>query len=151
MKFVLILCILVFAGLLYGVWKNITPPSLGVREGVLTPCSSSPNCVSSQAEDPGHYVEPLPYVPRDEFLKILRSLPNAKVTQALDSYIRVEFHTPTLHFIDDVEFSLDPNQERIDVRSGARVGYYDMGVNRERVEYLRRLINNKEKSNAGSE
>ncbi len=30
-----------------------------LKNGRFTPCPDSPNCVSSQAEDPEHFIEPL--------------------------------------------------------------------------------------------
>jgi uncharacterized protein (DUF1499 family) len=40
-------------------------------------------------------------------------------------------------FVDDFECLIDRNAGLIHVRSGARVGYSDMNVNRERVESIR--------------
>jgi len=40
--------------------------------------------------------------------------------------------------VDDVEFLFDDNARRIDIRSAARVGYSDFGVNRRRMEEIRR-------------
>ena len=42
-----------------------------------------------------------------------------------------------LRFVDDVEFNLRPEAGIIAVRSASRVGYYDFGANRSRVEKLR--------------
>ena len=41
-------------------------------------------------------------------------------------------------FIDDVEFRLSPDEGIIHVRSAARSGLHDLGVNRRRLEKLRR-------------
>ena len=40
-------------------------------------------------------------------------------------------------FIDDIELRFDDATQRIEVRSGSRVGYSDMGVNRKRIDALR--------------
>ena len=37
------------------------PANLGVRAGKLAPCPNSPNCVSTQSEDPRHQIEPIAY------------------------------------------------------------------------------------------
>ncbi len=37
------------------------PANLGVHDGKLTPCPSSPNCVCTQAADLAHRVEPIPF------------------------------------------------------------------------------------------
>ncbi|MEZ5467356.1 MAG: DUF1499 domain-containing protein [Lysobacterales bacterium] len=41
-------------------------------------------------------------------------------------------------FIDDIELRFDDAAGQIQVRSGSRVGYSDLGVNRKRVEALRK-------------
>jgi uncharacterized protein (DUF1499 family) len=43
-------------------------------------------------------------------------------------------------FVDDVEFLVDPVKGVVHVRSASRLGRRDFGVNRERVERLRALI-----------
>jgi len=41
--------------------------------------------------------------------------------------------------VDDLEFYFDTDEPVIQVRSAARVGHSDFGVNRKRVEEIRRL------------
>lgn len=43
-----------------------------------------------------------------------------------------------LGFVDDLAFRLCPERGVIHVRSASRLGYHDLGVNRSRVEALRR-------------
>jgi len=50
----------------------------------------------------------------------------------------VEFRT-TLGFVDDGLFVLDVANRVIHVRSAARLGYWDMGKNRRRMEEIRLL------------
>ncbi|MGH7970152.1 MAG: DUF1499 domain-containing protein, partial [Limisphaerales bacterium] len=52
-------------------------------------------------------------------------------------YLHAEFRSPLMGFVDDVEFVLAPEQKLIHVRSAARLGYSDFGVNRKRAEFLR--------------
>jgi uncharacterized protein (DUF1499 family) len=54
-----------------------------------------------------------------------------------DAYLYAEFRTPLLGFVDDVEFLLDADNQRIHVRSASRRGYSDFGTNRERVGAIR--------------
>jgi uncharacterized protein (DUF1499 family) len=42
--------------------------------------------------------------------------------------------------VDDVEFQLVPEERLMHVRSASRVGYWDLGVNRRRVERLREAL-----------
>lgn len=51
-------------------------------------------------------------------------------------YIHAEVTSSIMGYVDDVEFVFLPEQ-RIDVRSSSRIGYYDFNVNRKRVERLR--------------
>jgi uncharacterized protein (DUF1499 family) len=116
------------------------PASLGVTAGRLAPCPGSPNCVSSQATDEQR-VEPLPYAgdaapARARLLEVLNSMDRARVVQSTDDYVHVEFRSAVFGFVDDVEFYFSP-PGIIQVRSASRIGYYDFGVNRERVETLR--------------
>ena len=40
-------------------------------------------------------------------------------------------------FVDDVELALEPRTQTFAVRSAARLGYGDFGVNRKRIEAIR--------------
>jgi len=52
----------------------------------------------------------------------------------------VEFETRWLRFVDDAQFLLDPAERVIHVRSKSRLGRDDHGVNRQRIEALRRKL-----------
>jgi uncharacterized protein (DUF1499 family) len=62
------------------------------------------------------------------------------VLGAAEPYLRAECKTLVFRFTDDIEFLLDRDARLIHVRSGARVGWYDFGVNRRRVEAIRRAF-----------
>ena len=116
------------------------PSSLGVTAGRLAPCPGSPNCVSSEATDEQR-VEPLRYdgdaaPARARLLEVLNGMDRARVVQSTDDYVHVEFRSAVFGFVDDVEFYFSP-PGIIQVRSASRTGYYDFGVNRQRVETLR--------------
>ena len=53
------------------------------------------------------------------------------------------FRTRFWRFVDDVELRLDEKGGVIHVRSASRVGKGDMGMNRKRVEELRKIFNGK--------
>ena len=116
------------------------PSSAGVTEGRLAPCPGSPNCVSSEATNEQR-VEPLRYdgdagSARARLLEVLNGMERARVVESAADYLRAEFRSAVFGFVDDVEFYFSP-PGTIQVRSAARTGYYDFGVNRERVETLR--------------
>jgi uncharacterized protein (DUF1499 family) len=118
-------------------WKR--PDNLGVRNGQLAPCKRSPNCVSSQANpsDLEHYIPPI-HGSMGSVRKVVESLPRTKVIRGEGNYLYAEFRSKLLGYVDDVEFLFDGSV--IHVRSCSRLGRRDFGVNRRRVEELRRLI-----------
>jgi uncharacterized protein (DUF1499 family) len=73
----------------------------------LAPCPSSPNCVSTQAQDEGHAIVPIRYrksrVEAKEALKgVIRSLPRTKLVVVDESYLHYEFTSLLLRFVDEV-------------------------------------------------
>jgi uncharacterized protein (DUF1499 family) len=121
---------------------------VGLRDGKLSECPDSPNCVSSQTEKKGHMIEPLSYKgsfieAKQALLSVITSLPRTKIILDNDRYIHVTFTSYLMRFVDDVEFLFDDTNKQIHVRSASRVGYSDMGVNRKRVENLRKLLNDR--------
>jgi uncharacterized protein (DUF1499 family) len=106
----------------------------------LPPCPEKPNCVSSQAAD-DHRIEPLKIVGEaGGAFKKLRDLlarrSDTTLVSSDDTTIRVEFRT-TLGFVDDGLFLLDSATGTIHIRSAARLGYWDLGKNRSRMEEIR--------------
>ncbi len=57
-----------------------------------------------------------------------------------DSYLHVEFTSRWMRFTDDLEFQLVADQGVIHVRSASRIGYSDLGANRDRVEKIRQHL-----------
>ncbi len=111
----------------------------------LQSCPSSPNCVSTQAQDEGHVIAPFRYrksrAEAQEALKeVIRSLPRTKLVEEDESYLHYEFTSLLLRFVDDVEFLFDDEMKTIHFRSASRTGYGDMGVNRKRMEQVRALV-----------
>lgn len=56
--------------------------------------------------------------------------------------MHAEFTSALFGFVDDVEFLIDDTAKVIHVRSASQVGYYDLGVNRQRVNNLRSRFEN---------
>jgi uncharacterized protein (DUF1499 family) len=117
------------------------PPNLGVKEKRLSPCPSSPNCVSSQSGDERHKIDPIrftstPAEALDRLKKVIRGMKRGTVIQETPDYLHVEFRT-FLGFVDDAEFYVDGSQKVIHLRSASRVGCWDLGVNRRRMESIR--------------
>lgn len=125
---------------------SVPPPDLGLRQGELAPCPESPNCVSSQADDPDHVVEPLryegsPQAAWDALQDAVRTQPRVtEIEQRAGNYLHAEFQSAVFRFVDDVEFLAVPEQKVIHLRSASRIGYWDFGVNRRRVKSIRQAF-----------
>jgi uncharacterized protein (DUF1499 family) len=115
----------------------------GVPSDRLSPCPKSPNCVSSLSEDKSHQVDPLTYSAtleeaREKLISVIKSLKRSEIVTAENNYIHATFTSFLFRFVDDVEFSFDDETKVINVRSASRTGYSDLGVNRRRVEEIRK-------------
>ena len=118
------------------------PASVGVTDGRFFPCPKSPNCVSSMSEEQTHYIEPFNYPTEKQqafhtLQRMLAGLDLATIIAQSDNYLHVEFKSRYLGFVDDVEFYFPNNEPLIHIRSASRLGYYDLGVNRKRMNSLR--------------
>ncbi len=112
---------------------------------MLKPCSKSPNCASTEAIDPRHVVPPIRLRPGvkdawSQIRSVVLTLPHTTVVSERENYLHAECRTSVLRFVDDLEVEMQPNEARIIARSAARVGYYDFGVNRKRLEQLRHQL-----------
>jgi uncharacterized protein (DUF1499 family) len=121
---------------------GVRPANLGVKDGKLAPCPSSPNCVSSQGSDKAHEIDPLSFTgtvagAHAALRTIVLSMKRSQIITDTNSYIHAEFTSAIFRFVDDVEFWFDDSAKVIHVRSASRIGRSDLGVNRERVEEIR--------------
>jgi uncharacterized protein (DUF1499 family) len=119
------------------------PTNLGVADGKLAPCPDTPNCVCSQATDAAHAMPPWKYTCPDVLVmpalkKIVAESPRTQIVTEKEDYLYVEFTSLLFRFVDDVEFSIDKENKLIHFRSASRAGKGDLGVNRKRMEELRR-------------
>ncbi|PIN23794.1 hypothetical protein CDL12_03490 [Handroanthus impetiginosus] len=139
-----------------GVQKN--PPSLAL-------CPATNNCVSTSENisDLNHYAPPWNYNPEEgrgskkpatkqqameELLEVIKlTKPDnftPKITEKTDDYVRVEYESPILGFVDDVEFWFPPGKKPIvQYRSASRLGNFDFDVNRKRIKALRLALEKK--------
>ncbi len=111
----------------------------------LEPCPTSPNCVSSMARQGGRQVAPLAFEGEADLAweTLRQALPRVDGFHALEregpGFLHAVFRTP-LGFKDDVTFSLAAGEGVVHVRSASRLGYWDLGKNRRRVERLRETL-----------
>lgn len=147
----IILPLLLLAAGQFGLLMGRPPAEPGLRDGKLKPPSRTPNSVSSQAAlwPEGEYaveyatIEPLSFtqdaaLAMNRLRDVLVNWPGARIVENNPDYIAVQFETRWLRFVDDAEFLLDPAARVIHVRSASRLGRKDFGVNRARIEAIRK-------------
>ncbi|MBU0681057.1 MAG: DUF1499 domain-containing protein [Proteobacteria bacterium] len=122
-----------------------TRPELGIVDGKLRPCPPSPNCVSSTAGDDKHVSQAFYYAGPSvgawqALTSIIRNMERAEIISQTGTYLHVEFTSAIFGFVDDAEFLLDPKASRIEVRSASRLGHSDFGVNRNRLQKIKKLF-----------
>jgi len=119
------------------------PGNLGIRDGQLAPCPSTPNCVSTYATDETHGIKPYTYngtldEAKAKLVTVIGNLPRTKIISNDGPYVYAEFTSKVLRFVDDVEFIFDDATKTVQFRSASRLGKSDIGVNRDRMETIRR-------------
>jgi len=121
------------------------PSALDLSDSRLEPCPSSPNCFSSDDHDSDHKIAPFQLVkPANEVWLVVRELvselPRTRIIKESENYLHAECRSFLFGFVDDLELQLRPADGIIAVRSAARSGYADFGVNRRRIESLREAL-----------
>ena len=114
----------------------------------LAACPDKPNCVSSRARDTKHAVAPMRLKEGAvgvwaTIRETVSGLPRCTIVKATDRYLHATCKSRLFGFTDDLEMRLEPDTGIVDIRSAARSGYSDFGVNRKRVEGLRSLLKEK--------
>ncbi len=152
---VIVLVLLAVAALVVGqlgLLQGTAPNNLGLRDGKLKPPSKTPNSVSSQAGLwPDHpmraYAEIAPLPLKGDgpasmlrLKSVVENMPGARVVESRPDYLYAQFTTPLMKYVDDTEFWFDPTVNVIQLRSASRVGGKDYGVNRRRIDEIRRLL-----------
>jgi uncharacterized protein (DUF1499 family) len=142
MRFKFCILPILLTNFLFGCSNTRQGDRLGLQNGHLRPCPNTPNCVSSTADDNEHQVPALvlqvaPEQGWEQVKSTITALPRTRMITATSEYLHVECRSAVFGFIDDLELHLLPEQRQIEIRSLARLGYYDFGVNRKRVKQIR--------------
>lgn len=109
-------------------------------------CPGSPNCVSSSATDDRHRIAPIAFsgsaaAARQRLRKAVVAEPRSEIIRDEPCCLMVFFRSAVFGFVDEAEFFIDGDRGRIGLRSAARTGWYDFGVNRRRIEKIRSAFN----------
>lgn len=157
MKLLAIVAIAVIAGMLLlalgaiiagqaGMLRGQRPADLGAKAGLLAmPKPGALNAVSSQSGEAATSIKPLrfegdPAAAFSRLADIVQRTPGMTIVTRRSEYLHVEAQTRLLKFTDDVEFLLNPQEGRIDMRSASRLGRRDFDVNRARLEHIRQAF-----------
>ncbi|KAA3475355.1 M-phase inducer phosphatase [Gossypium australe] len=141
------------------------PDYLGVQKNTpaLALCPSTKNCISTSenVSDITHYTPPWNYnggrtrkkpvsreMAMEELLQVIKSTKpdkyTPKIVEKKDDYVLVEYESPILGIVDDVEFWFPPGKKSmVEYRSASRIGDFDFDVNRKRIKALRMELEKK--------
>jgi len=141
MKLALIIFLLILLG------QNPSSEISFEKKMELSPCPSSPNCVSTQETRRRKRMKPIPFSQdlissKMKLKKLIENSSRAKLVEENDYYLHYEFKTKLGKFIDDVEFLFDEKTKQIHFRSASRKGWSDMGKNKRRMKKIRRNFKN---------
>jgi uncharacterized protein (DUF1499 family) len=138
-RFSAILLLLIVSGCAGSMPKNI-----GITDNKLSPCPDKPNCVNSFSNTKEHRIQPFSPASNQlwkNLIQVLNEQKNSKIIISEPLYIHATFTSKLMGFVDDVEFLQSNNTTHI--RSASRLGYSDLGANRDRIERLRSQLFNK--------
>ncbi len=121
------------------------PKDIGVYDSTFSPCPKTPNCISSDAIDSKHKTNAfeLNSAHAENWKAIYNAvdnLPNTKIITFNDRYLHAECSSAVFGFVDDLQLHLRNNTKHVAIKSAARLGYSDFGVNQKRIEQLRNQL-----------
>lgn len=110
----------------------------------LKPCPISPNCISSM-ENGYCAVEPFRLydatsIDTEKLANLIKNLDERIVVSYSENHIHAEISSKVFGFVDDLDLIIDKEKQLIHLRSASRSGFYDFGVNRKRIENLRKFL-----------
>jgi uncharacterized protein (DUF1499 family) len=129
-------------GMLRGKPQN----KLGVTDGKFAAVrDNNQNIACSQANNSYSKIAPLATGKTEavwpRIKEVVANMRGATVLEERPNYLRAEFQTNWLKFVDDVEFYRDDATNTIHMRSSSRLGRKDFGINRGRLEAIRERLN----------
>ena len=106
-----------------------------IDNNILGACSNPNNCVFESWKvnnaDEGFR----------ELIDILKNTPRIKIINIKDDYLHALATSRVMKFIDDIEIKKSNKGNILKVKSKSRTGFYDLGVNKRRINTLHfRLI-----------
>lgn len=108
-------------------------------------CGNKPNCISSVDKRDKYAAAPLSFTGSKDnavsaLAELIGKLENTAVIDVTDSRLHAVRTSKIFGFKDDLFFVFE-DDGTVNVRSSARSGYYDFGVNRKEMEKIRQKWN----------
>ena len=144
-KFKIILIVIALL-VIYVIYSNNTiNKNTGLINSKFKKLKDSPNGVSSQSNIEEKYVDPIKYsgdldLVKEYIKNNIQKIGNVKLIKEKNNYLHFVFTTEVFHFKDDFELIIDEKEKLINIKSQSRVGYSDLGVNRERYKKFKKLL-----------
>ena len=109
--------------------------SLAIENNILGACSNPNNCVfeSWKVNNVDKSFK--------ELIEILKNTPRVQIININEDYLHALVTSRMMKFIDDIEIKKFEKNNILEVKSKSRTGFYDLGVNKRRINTLHfRLI-----------
>ena len=109
--------------------------SLAIENNILGACSNPNNCVfeSWKVNNVDKSFK--------ELIEILKNTPRVQIININEDYLHALVTSRIMKFIDDIEIKKFEKNNILEVKSKSRTGFYDLGVNKRRINTLHfRLI-----------
>ena len=109
--------------------------SLAIENNILGACSNPNNCVFESWK--------VSNVDKSfkELIEILKNTPRVQIININEDYLHALVTSRIMKFIDDIEIKKFEKNNILEVKSKSRTGFYDLGVNKRRINTLHfRLI-----------
>ena len=97
----------------------------------LKPCIEVAHCVREEWD-----VRNI-YNPFEEIKTIIENTPRTEIVDLNGDYLHAEATSKWMKYVDDLEVSYFPELKKLLIRSEARVGESDLGVNQNRIDLLK--------------
>jgi len=97
----------------------------------LKPCIQISHCVREEL-----IVENISE-PFESIKQIIENTPRTKIVENDGDYLHAEVTSKIMKYVDDLEVSYIPENNRIIIRSESRVGEGDFGVNQKRIDLIK--------------
>ena len=110
------------------------PADLGIYGGELSPCTTSAHC--SRQDWPSANLQS----DFQTLIAAVRETPRTIIVEEENGYIHAEASSALFGFVDDLELLAKQDTSVIQARSISRLGESDLGVNMERLDKLKILI-----------